>query len=192
MDNKEPENQKKESGVVESYAKKQVESLMSKMQEKNKQESKKTKFYYSFLTLVLLFCLIQIGFGVILNISKTISYRTKISKLERIKNMSEAKNIDLKQNITRFSSSSSLEGIARNNLKMAGEDEVLILINDPKEQAKAQEEQQRMQEEQQKIRENNIKKQHVKRFIPHRQKEVQKNDTETQSESTKQNNTKDE
>lgn len=92
---------------------------------------KKTGFYYSFLTLVLLFCLIQVGFGVILNVSKTISYRAKISTLQKIKNAAITRNDDLKQEIKMFSSMSSLEGIARNNLKMAGEDEVLILINNP-------------------------------------------------------------
>ena len=91
--------------------------------------SNKTGFYYSFLTLVLLFCLIQIGFGAILNISKTISYRAKISALTKIKDAAETRNKDLKQDIKQFSSMSSLEGIARNNLKMAGEDEVLVLIN---------------------------------------------------------------
>ena len=95
---------------------------------KNKNKNK-TGFYYSFLTLVLLFCLIQIGFGAILNISKTISYRAKISTLTKIRDVAEAQNQDLKQDIKLFSSMSSLEGIARNNLKMAGEDEVLILIN---------------------------------------------------------------
>lgn len=89
----------------------------------------KTGFYYSFLTLVLLFCLVQIGFGAILNISKTISYRAKISTLTRIRDNAENQNQELKQDIKMFSSMSSLEGIARNNLKMAGEDEVLILIN---------------------------------------------------------------
>lgn len=89
----------------------------------------KTGFYYSFLTIVLLFCLIQIGFGAILNISKTISYRGKISVLTKIRDHAEAQNQELKQDIKLFSSTQSLEGIARNNLKMAGEDEVLILIN---------------------------------------------------------------
>ena len=89
----------------------------------------RTGFYYSFLTLVLLFCLIQIGFGAILNISKTISYRAKISTLTKIKDSAEAQNQELKQDIKSFSSTQSLEGIARNNLKMAGEDEVLVLIN---------------------------------------------------------------
>ena len=94
----------------------------------------KTGFYYSFLTLVLLFCLIQIGFGAILNISKTISYRAKISTLSKIRDEAENQNQELKQDIKLFSSTSSLEGIARNNLKMAGEDEVLILINNKQKQ----------------------------------------------------------
>ena len=172
MDNKDFENNPNESGIVESYAKKQVESLMSKMQEKSKKESKKYKFYYSFLTLVLLFCLIEVGFGVILNISKTISYRAKIVTLEKIKARSEAYNIDLRQNITRFSTSDSLEGIARNNLKMAGEDEVLIIINDPKEQERIEAEQLRLQAEQKKIREQNDKK--TKKLL---KKNGKKNDT---------------
>lgn len=99
--------------------------------EKNNRKKGKsnTGFYYSFLTLVLLLCLVQIGFGAILNISKTISYKAKISTLTKIKESAEAQNEDLKDSIKQFSSTSSLEGIARNNLKMAGEDEVLILIN---------------------------------------------------------------
>ena len=39
------------------------------------------------------------------------------------------KNETLKQEIKNFSSASSLESIARNNLKMAGQDEVLVIIN---------------------------------------------------------------
>lgn len=100
----------------------------------SKKSKSKTGFYYSFLTLVLLFCLIQIGFGAILNISKTISYRAKISTLTKIRDEAENQNQDLKQDIKLFSSMSSLEGIARNNLKMAGEDEVLILINNNQQQ----------------------------------------------------------
>ena len=106
------------------------EDVEQKQEIQNKQNSK-TGFYYSFLTIVLLFCLIQIGFGAILNISKTIAYRAKILTLSKIRDAAEAKNQDLKQDIELFSATSSLEGIARNNLKMAGEDEVLILINQP-------------------------------------------------------------
>lgn len=107
----------------------QQRALADKSMQRSKRHKTKTKFYYSFLTVVLLFCLIQIGFGVILNISKTISYRAKIGTMERIRDLAETRNQDLKQEIKMFSSMQSLEGIARNNLKMAGEDEVLILIN---------------------------------------------------------------
>ena len=100
----------------------------------NKRAAKKRKkvkkgFYYSFITLVLMFCLIQVGFGAILNISKTISYKSKINTLEDVRDKAEARNQDLKQDIKLFSSMSTLEGIARNNLKMAGENEVLVIIN---------------------------------------------------------------
>ncbi len=134
MDKDNSKNQKPETGLVESLAKQHVDSLVAKMAQKARREKKKTKFYYSFLTILLLFCLVQVGFGVILNISKTISYKSKISTLEKIKNRAEARNKELKQDINMFSSSSSLEGIARNNLKMAGEDEVLILVNPPQEE----------------------------------------------------------
>ena len=108
----------------------QQENIQEETNVRSSVKSKnKTGFYYSFLTLVLLFCLIQIGFGAILNISKTISNRAKISTLTKIRDAAENQNQELKQDIKMFSSMSSLEGIARNNLKMAGEDEVLILIN---------------------------------------------------------------
>lgn len=115
----------------------QIESLADKSIQRSKRHKTKTKFYYSFLTVVLLFCLIQIGFGVILNISKTISYRAKIGTMEKIRDLAETRNQDLKQEIKMFSSMQSLEGIARNNLKMAGEDEVLILINNNNQDVKS-------------------------------------------------------
>lgn len=106
----------------------------SKEQNQDSGQSKsqtKTGFYYSFLTIVLLFCLVQIGAGAILNISKTIAYRAKILTLTKIKDAAQARNQGLKEDIKLFSATSSLEGIARNNLKMAGEDEVLVIINQP-------------------------------------------------------------
>lgn len=101
---------------------------------RKKKNKVKKGFYYSFLTLVLLFCLVQVAFGVILNISKTISYKAKINTLEKVRDEAEARNLDLKDDIKQFSTAGSLEGIARNNLKMAREDEVLVIINnEPKE-----------------------------------------------------------
>ena len=96
---------------------------------KKKRHSRKTGFYYSFLTIVLLFCLIQIGYGAILNISKIIAYQGKKVTLENLLKNTKARNQDLKSEKKLITSDNSLEGIARNNLKMAGEDEVLIIIN---------------------------------------------------------------
>lgn len=107
----------------------EVESLIDKAKTKNKQRKTKIRVYYSLLTIVLLLCLAQIGVSAILNITKTISYQTKIRTMKKTKYQAAKRNEKLKQEIKNFSSASSLESIARNNLKMAGENEVLVIIN---------------------------------------------------------------
>lgn len=114
---------------------------MKKTSEKKENKAKKKKlssswgFYYSFLTIVLLLCLIQITWGAVLNISKLVSYQAKIAQLQNNKEIAEQRNRQLKEDISNFSASASLEAIARNNLKMATDDEVLVLINSkPKEE----------------------------------------------------------
>ncbi len=109
--------------------KKSNKKLVEKSRKKSRRNKQKIGFYYSFLTFVLLFCLVQVGFGVILNISKTIAYKSKIKTMERVRNEAEQRNKDLKSDIKLFSKTSSLEEIARNNLKMAGDKEVLVIIN---------------------------------------------------------------
>lgn len=103
--------------------------IAEKSKKKAKRHKQKIGFYYSFLTFVLLFCLVQVGFGVILNISKTIAYKGKINTMERVRDEAEQRNKDLKSDIKLFSKTSTLEEIARNNLKMAGDKEVLVIIN---------------------------------------------------------------
>jgi len=107
----------------------EAKTLIDKTKTKNKQRKTKIRVYYSLLTVVLLICLAQIGFSAILNISKTISYQTKINTMKKTKYQAAKRNESLKQEIKNFSSASSLESIARNNLKMAGQDEVLVIIN---------------------------------------------------------------
>lgn len=102
--------------------------------EKNTQKSDikpKEQIYYSGLTIFLLFALIQVGWSVIINFSKAVSFNSKMSTLEKLKEMSVARNEQLQSEIKAYSEISNLEGIARNSLKMASEDEVLILINEP-------------------------------------------------------------
>lgn len=111
----------------------------SNIQDKKKKRRKigsKTGFYYSFLTIILIFCLIQIGYGAILNVSKIISYQGKVVTLQNLLKKAQARNSDLKAEKKVVTSDNSLEGIARNNLKMAGEDEVLIIINKKVEEPK--------------------------------------------------------
>lgn len=101
-----------------------------------RRHSRKTGFYYSFLTIVLVFCLMQIGYGAILNVSKIISYKGKMVTLENLLKKAQERNQDLKSEKKVVTSDNSLEEIARNNLKMAGQDEVLIIINKKVEEPK--------------------------------------------------------
>lgn len=101
----------------------------------DKKNQKSQSFYYSFLTIVLLIFLAQVAFSAILNITKVIAYQTKIATIKKSQIEAETKNRQLKKELKYFSSAESLEAIARNNLKMAGNDEVLIIINEIKKQS---------------------------------------------------------
>ena len=101
-----------------------------------KKSSSGSGFYYSFLTVVLILCLIQVTISAVLNVSKIISYKAKILQITKTRDAAMSLNEQLKDNINNFSNISGLEAIARNNLKMSGEDEVLVIINTPKEEEK--------------------------------------------------------
>ena len=116
----------------------QKPDLIEKTQKKNIKRKNKIRFYYSFLTIVLLICLVQIGFSAFNNITKSISYHGKIKKMQALNQQAYAENQRLKEDLEDFSSMKSLEAIARNNLKMAGEDEVLVIINKPQSQQQEQ------------------------------------------------------
>lgn len=122
-------------GLILAQENKTQQNNQRKQKERRKHNTK-TGFYYSFLTIVLIFCLIQIGYGAILNVSKIISYQGKVLTLENLLKKAQARNEDLKAEKKVVTSDNSLEGIARNNLKMAGEDEVLIIINKKVEEPK--------------------------------------------------------
>ena len=82
----------------------------------------------------MLLCLIQITISAILNISKIVSYKAKIVQITKTRDAAQSLNEQLKDNINNFSNVTGLEAIARNNLKMSSEDEVLVIINNPKEE----------------------------------------------------------
>lgn len=92
---------------------------------------KKIKFHYSLLTIVLLLCIIELAVSAVQNISKNINYVSKIKGLENKRDEELSRNKQLKSEIENFNSDMILESIARNNLKMAGKDEILIILNKP-------------------------------------------------------------
>jgi cell division protein FtsB len=114
--------------------KKVVNKIENKPKEKSKKNQSQTGFYYSFLTIILLLCLIQIAISAVLNVSKVISYKAKIIQITNTRDAALSLNHQLKDNINNFSNLSGLEAIARNSLKMSSEDEVLVIINASKEE----------------------------------------------------------
>ena len=132
MENDQSSNAKKTNSGVQSSSgngHKLNPAIVAKSKINHKRHKQKIGFYYSFLTFVLLFCLVQVGAGVILNISKTIAYHGKINTMRKVLEDAEQRNKDLKSDISLFSKNSTLEELARNNLKMTGDKEVLIIIN---------------------------------------------------------------
>ena len=118
---------------------KRPKKVVSKLDKKNNVKTKKKKkasnvFYYSFLTIILFLCLIQITISAVINVSKVVSYNAKIMQITKTRNDAQVLNEQLKENIKNFSNVTGLEAIARNNLKMSSEDEVLVIINNPKEE----------------------------------------------------------
>lgn len=97
----------------------------------NKQQEKK-KIHYSLLTFVLIICILELAVSAVNNINKNINFAAKIRGLEAKRNEELDKNKQLKSEIENFNSETTLESIARNNLKMAGENEILLIINKPK------------------------------------------------------------
>jgi cell division protein FtsB len=101
---------------------------------KKAQLGEKKKIKYSLLTFVLLICIIELIVSNISNINKNISFASKIKGLEAKRNEVLNTNKQLKSDIENFNSEATLEAMARNNLKMAGKNEVLIIVNEPKEE----------------------------------------------------------
>jgi len=104
-------------------------NLATKVNKKRAKSRHHSQFYYSFLTIVLLICFVQMSISALLNISKVVAYHRKISTLESKQIKAEARNAELKKDIKNFSTTATMESIARNNLKMAGKDEVLVIVN---------------------------------------------------------------
>ncbi len=111
-------------------------NLKTRVQKQQKKKIRKIRFYHSFLTIILLIIVCQISFSALLNLAKIVVYQAKIITANELKAKAESRNRNLKNEISNFSSMYKVESIARNNLKMAAKDEVLIIINQNKEEEK--------------------------------------------------------
>lgn len=107
------------------------DNLRNKTRTIQKKKMRKNKVYLSFMTIILLLCVVQVAYSALFNISKIVVYRGKIIKAQELKETALQKNKRLKNELDNFNSTNRVESIARNNLKMAGENEVLVIINTP-------------------------------------------------------------
>lgn len=105
-------------------------NLAKRIRRNNAKARHKRRFRYSFLTIILLVCLVQMTIGGLLNnITRLVAYHGKLEKLESKKIEAEARKADLQKDIKNFSSTSAMESICRNSLKMAERDELMLILN---------------------------------------------------------------
>ena len=86
------------------------------------------KAYYSFATIILVIGIIIVSRSLYLNIKKFFTYSEQLSQLEEIHSEQAERNEKLKSEIKQFNTLEGIESIARNKLKMAEKDEVLVII----------------------------------------------------------------
>ena len=107
---------------------KKENKAITKIKKKQKKERRTTQFYYSFLTIVLFICLVQMSFSAMLNITKVIAYHKKIHTLEVKQQKAKETNELLKKDINNFKTNDAVESIARNSLMMAGPKELVVVL----------------------------------------------------------------
>ncbi len=107
------------------------DNLKQKVRNNQKKKNTRVRFYHSFLTIVLMLCVFQISYSALLNISKIVIYHGKIVKSRELLAQAQKRNKTLKKEVENFNSMEKVESIARNNLKMAAKNEVLVIINEP-------------------------------------------------------------
>ncbi len=91
----------------------------------------KERIYYVLLFAVMCVCLFQLVFGTGVNITRLIALDRQIHQLKALNKGASQKNYQLKEELKTYSSYSGIEELARNNLKMVGKNEVLVLIRKP-------------------------------------------------------------
>lgn len=97
-------------------------------QKKQLRNTYRKRVYYFILAVVLSVCLLQFLYGSLYNFTRYIVLNKQIDKLEKLNKHSIKKNKELKSQLKIYTTYKGIEELARNNLKMVGKDEVLVLI----------------------------------------------------------------
>ena len=69
--------------------------------------------------------------GIYLNVARYITLKQQLHKLETINKSAKTKNFEIKEQLLKYTSSKGIEALARDNFKMVGKDEVLVVIKKP-------------------------------------------------------------
>lgn len=88
----------------------------------------KERVYHLLLSFIMTICIIQLLCGTGINITRYITLNKQINELRELNQNATKKNIQLREQFKIYSSYTGIEELARNNLKMVGKDEVLVLV----------------------------------------------------------------
>jgi len=88
----------------------------------------KERIYHILLSFIMIMCLLQLMCGTGINITRFITLNKQIHELRDLNQDATKRNIQLKEQLKIYSSYRGIEELARNNLKMVGKDEILVLI----------------------------------------------------------------
>lgn len=90
----------------------------------------KKRVYYFFIAVTLCVCLIQFLYASLFNFTRHIVLNKQATRLAELNRTALKKNKQLKNQLEVYSSYKGIEELARNNLKMVGTNEVLVLIKE--------------------------------------------------------------
>jgi len=88
----------------------------------------KDRMYHLLLSCLMCLCIFHLICGTGINITRFVTLNKQIGELKELNQNATKKNIQLKEQYKIYSSYRGIEELARNNLKMVGKDEVLVLV----------------------------------------------------------------